>query len=185
MRLISVDAHNSSSFILTANYYNSYEWAFTLFFNFCYNKQCYKELSCTCLLIYILELLQSIVLKKQFYSVFFLFKNSFPLVNNLYYSITVFPYLADESDWRYPYDAFCGERLNSVLNSVLQIPWRSSGLDSMFSLPRAWVQSLVRELRSCQLHGTAKNKKQNKFCFKSSQNTWLAKTFDAKSNTSH
>uniref|UniRef100_A0A8C0DVP5 Uncharacterized protein n=1 Tax=Balaenoptera musculus TaxID=9771 RepID=A0A8C0DVP5_BALMU len=36
------------------------------------------------------------------------------------------------------------------------IPWRSSGWDSALSLPRAWIQSLVRELRSCKPHGVAK-----------------------------
>ena len=40
------------------------------------------------------------------------------------------------------------------------IPWWSSGWDSVLSLPRAQVQSLVRELRSCKSHSTAK--KQNK-----------------------
>ena len=38
------------------------------------------------------------------------------------------------------------------------IPWRSSGVDSVLSLTRAWVQLLVAELRSCKPHGVAKKK---------------------------
>ena len=38
------------------------------------------------------------------------------------------------------------------------IPWRSSGWDSVLSLPGAWVRSLVRELRSCRPRGAAKKK---------------------------
>ena len=39
------------------------------------------------------------------------------------------------------------------------IPWWSRGQDSTLSLPRAQVQSLISELRSCKLHGMRKNKK--------------------------
>ena len=39
------------------------------------------------------------------------------------------------------------------------IPWRSSGSDSVLSLPRAWVQSLGEELRSHKLCGAAKGKR--------------------------
>ena len=39
---------------------------------------------------------------------------------------------------------------------IVGIPWRSSGWDSAFSLPRAWVQSLVGELRSHKPRGAAK-----------------------------
>ena len=39
------------------------------------------------------------------------------------------------------------------------IPWRSSQWDSALSLPRARVQFLVGELRSCKPHSTAKKKK--------------------------
>ena len=38
-------------------------------------------------------------------------------------------------------------------------PWRSSGQESVLPLQGAWVQSLVRELRSRMLHGMAKKKK--------------------------
>ena len=41
---------------------------------------------------------------------------------------------------------------------VLGIPWRSSGQDSMLSLPRAWVLSLVGELRSHKLYQKKKKK---------------------------
>ena len=39
------------------------------------------------------------------------------------------------------------------------ILWRSSGWDSVLSLPRVWVQYLVRKLRLQKLHGAAKKKK--------------------------
>ena len=42
---------------------------------------------------------------------------------------------------------------------VCGIPWWSSGWDSVLSLPRARVQSLVRELRSHKAHRVAKKKK--------------------------
>ena len=38
------------------------------------------------------------------------------------------------------------------------IPWQSSGWNSAFSLSRAWVQSLVRKLRSHKLRSAAKKK---------------------------
>ena len=41
------------------------------------------------------------------------------------------------------------------------ILWRSSGWDSVLSLPRVWVQYLVRKLRLQKLHGAAKKKKKN------------------------
>ena len=41
------------------------------------------------------------------------------------------------------------------LKRVLGLPWRSSGQDSVLSLLWARVPSLVRELRSCTLCGTA------------------------------
>ena len=40
---------------------------------------------------------------------------------------------------------------------VTVIPWQSSGWDSMLSLPRVWVWSLVRELRVHQLIKKEKN----------------------------
>ena len=43
-------------------------------------------------------------------------------------------------------------------NTVKEIPWQSSGYDSSRSLPRAWVQSLVGELRSRKLRVEAKKK---------------------------
>ena len=39
------------------------------------------------------------------------------------------------------------------------IPWLSSGLDYVLSLPKVWVWSLVEELRFCKSLGMAKNKK--------------------------
>ena len=42
------------------------------------------------------------------------------------------------------------------------IPWQSGGGDSALSLLKAWVQYLVRELRSHKLHDAAKiNTKNN------------------------
>ena len=43
--------------------------------------------------------------------------------------------------------------------SLSGVPWLSSGWDSTILLPRARVQSLVRELRSRKPRGTAKKKK--------------------------
>ena len=42
------------------------------------------------------------------------------------------------------------------------IPWRSSSWDSMLSLLRVWVQSLVGELGSHKQHGVAKKKKKKR-----------------------
>ena len=42
------------------------------------------------------------------------------------------------------------------------ILWRSSGWDSVLSLPRVWFQYLVRKLRLQKLHGAAKKKKKKK-----------------------
>ena len=47
----------------------------------------------------------------------------------------------------------------TIQKKILAIPWRSSGQDSALSLPTAWVQSLVRELRFRKLRGPAKNKR--------------------------
>ena len=52
----------------------------------------------------------------------------------------------------------------SILNMCLRmsfrgIPWWSSGQESVLSLPRARVQSLVRELRFHKLRGAAEKKK--------------------------
>ena len=44
---------------------------------------------------------------------------------------------------------------------IVVIPWWSSGQASVLSLPRAWVQSLVGELRSRKPRGVAKKKKKN------------------------
>ena len=43
------------------------------------------------------------------------------------------------------------------------IPWQSSSQDSMLSLPRAWIQSLVEELRSHKLPCMTKKKRKLKF----------------------
>ena len=46
------------------------------------------------------------------------------------------------------------------------ILWRSSGWGSVLSLPRVWVQYLVRKLRLQKLHGAAKKKKKKeRKCF--------------------
>ena len=42
------------------------------------------------------------------------------------------------------------------------VPWRSSGGDSVLSPQRAWVQSLVGELRSHKTHGVAEKEKKEK-----------------------
>ena len=41
----------------------------------------------------------------------------------------------------------------ALKNSSMGIPWQSSGQDSALPLQEAQVQSLVMELRSCNLHG--------------------------------
>ena len=43
---------------------------------------------------------------------------------------------------------------------LLGIPWQSSGYHSVLSLLRAWVQFLVRELRSNKVPGVAKQQQQ-------------------------
>ena len=40
--------------------------------------------------------------------------------------------------------------------STMTVPWQSRGLDLELSLPRAQVQSLVRERRSCKPCGEAR-----------------------------
>ena len=51
-----------------------------------------------------------------------------------------------------------------LLKCFVGIPWRSSGWDSAISLPpRAWVWSLVGELRSCKLCKVAKKEEKKKF----------------------
>ena len=47
--------------------------------------------------------------------------------------------------------------------AVWGLPWWSMGWDSVLSLLRVQVQSLVRELRSCKLHSVAKRKKAQPF----------------------
>lgn len=44
------------------------------------------------------------------------------------------------------------------LKIILGILWRFSGEDSALSLPRTWVQSLIRILRSCKSGSAAKKK---------------------------
>ena len=41
--------------------------------------------------------------------------------------------------------------------------------DSVLLLPRAWVQSLVKELKSQKTHGTAKKRNKNKYFKKESK----------------
>ena len=43
---------------------------------------------------------------------------------------------------------------------TMALPWRSSGWDAMLLLQRAWILSLVGDLRSCMPHGMAKNRTQ-------------------------
>ena len=38
-------------------------------------------------------------------------------------------------------------------NCIQRLPWQSSGYGFMFSMQRAWVRSLVGELRSHMQHG--------------------------------
>ena len=47
----------------------------------------------------------------------------------------------------------------------LRIPWQFSGWDSVLLLQEEWVRSLVGELKSCLLHGSAKKKKKKKEVF--------------------
>ena len=47
---------------------------------------------------------------------------------------------------------------NNPLGNSLAVQWLGPGAFTA----RAWVQSLVEELRSCKLHGAAINKKKNK-----------------------
>ena len=47
-----------------------------------------------------------------------------------------------------------------LVNSKKGVSWQSSGQDSMLSLLRAQVQSLIRELGSCKPHGTAKKRRE-------------------------
>ena len=58
-------------------------------------------------------------------------------------------------------------------HSTWGFPCQSSGQDSVLSLPRAWVSSLTGELRSCNLHGSDKNKQTNKKRTKKSQYLYL------------
>ena len=58
--------------------------------------------------------------------------------------------------------AFTQEDPESKTNLTGGLPWWSSGQDSTLPLRRAWVRSLVWELRSHKLCGEAKEKKTNK-----------------------
>ena len=49
-------------------------------------------------------------------------------------------------------DKYCSYQI------LLGLPWKSSGLDSMLLLPRAWIPSLVWEVRSHMPHGIALQK---------------------------
>ena len=49
--------------------------------------------------------------------------------------------------------------LKQSLKTSLVVQWFK---DSVLPMHGAWVQSLVRELRSCMLHGVAKKKKKKK-----------------------
>ena len=54
---------------------------------------------------------------------------------------------------------FTGAGYPFIKNSLLGLPWHSSGEDSELPLQGVQVRSLVRELRSCVLHGAAKKNK--------------------------
>ena len=51
-----------------------------------------------------------------------------------------------------------GEFCSTQEGNLKGIPWQSGGQDSTLSMLRAWVQSLVGELRSRKAHSTAKTK---------------------------
>ena len=58
-----------------------------------------------------------------------------------------------------------GEELICMLSksvSFQELPWWSSGLDSVLQLQRIQVQSLVGELRSCMLCSVAKKWREKK-----------------------
>ena len=48
---------------------------------------------------------------------------------------------------------------NQCIKKFSGLPWWSSGQDSVLSLQRSWVPSLVGELRSPKLCGAAKKRK--------------------------
>ena len=59
-----------------------------------------------------------------------------------------------------------GQRRTNTVRCHLHVEWSREfpggpGIrsQSVLSLPEAWVQSMVRELRSCKLCGTVKKKK--------------------------
>ena len=47
----------------------------------------------------------------------------------------------------------------------MEIPWWSRDYDFVLSLLSNWVRSLVRELRSHQMHNTGRRKKKNEAIF--------------------
>lgn len=55
--------------------------------------------------------------------------------------------------------AYTMKMLPQLRSYTQGIPWPSSGYNSALSLPRAWVQSLIKTLRSQELGGIAKKKK--------------------------
>ena len=52
-----------------------------------------------------------------------------------------------------------------------EIPWWSRDYDFVLSLLSTWVRSLVRELRSHQMHNTGRRKKKKEAIFKNWLNT--------------
>ena len=54
--------------------------------------------------------------------------------------------------------------INTTLKEkvIMGIPWQSSGYDLLLSLLLAWVQSLVRKLRSHKPYSVAKKKEKKK-----------------------
>ena len=53
--------------------------------------------------------------------------------------------------------------LGACSQNIWKLPWQSSGYDLVLSLPGAWVQFLVRELKSHKLLCAVKKKKKKDF----------------------
>ena len=52
----------------------------------------------------------------------------------------------------------CERQITTNSKAGPGIPWQSGGEDSVLSLLKAWVQSLIGELRSCKLGSMAEKK---------------------------
>ena len=65
----------------------------------------------------------------------------------------------------------------NIQSTVLGLPWWSSGLDSMLPLQGAWVQSLVRELRSFRPCRISPPPQKKKVCASGLQSDYVACRF--------